>query len=148
MAFAWDGTGALMQWHVPATTAVLYLVACVVHNSRLARRGTAVQAGVKTPWLDRAAVLHNLLLVGFSGLVFVVAGYHFIRMVANVGLQAFLCPPPADDASVQWSVLTWLTGGAFDHYRSDPLPPLSGPLHYWCYIFYISKYYEVCCARP
>ena len=147
MAFAWDGTGALMQWHVPATTAVLYLVACIVHNSRLPRRGVALQTA-KTPWLDRAAVLHNMLLVGFSGLVFVVAGYHFIRMVADVGLHAFLCPPTLDDASVQWSVLTWLTGGAFSHHLSDPPPPLSGPLHYWCYVFYISKYYEVRCGRP
>lgn len=142
MAFAWDGTGALMQWHVPATTAVLYLVACIVHNSRLPRRGVALQTA-KTPWLDRAAVLHNMLLVGFSGLVFVVAGYHFIRMVADVGLHAFLCPPTLDDASVQWSVLTWLTGGAFSHHLSDLPPPLSGPLHYWCYVFYISKYYEL-----
>ena len=126
--FAWDGDGWLMHWSRPAAVAALYLLACAVHNARLgssanALRSTGNGKSSASPILSAVSVAHNALLVGFSALVCAMSAYHFAAHLAHSGLHAVLCPPP-------------IAGGALP-------PPLGGRLHLWCYVFYLSKYYEM-----
>ena len=129
--FTWNDTTWLSHWSQPATAAAIYLLACGIHNSRLHRmKREAANAAAKnaaspsTPLLDAAAIAHNIVLVAFSALVCIIATYHFVERVAKAGLHNVLCPPPLPATSA-------------------PPPPLSGRLHYWCYVFYVSKYYEM-----
>ena len=91
-SFQWpeDGGG---HRSFAALTAVLYLMACSLHNYRLRQR-KHVTASKATPILDAASIAHNILLVAFSALVFAVAGYHFALLISSSGLRDFLCQPP------------------------------------------------------
>jgi len=125
--FAFDGSGPLMHWSWSAAAAGLYLAACALHNARRDRSRRATEEVASRPWtlLDSAAVVHNCILVVFSMVVFVLASAHAGDAVAARGLHSFLCPPPPAPGSV------------------SPPAPLHGPLHFWCYVFYLSKYYEM-----
>ena len=121
--FVWDGTSWSQHWHVPFATAVVYLAICVTHNARLRRRKPLAHDDDRaSPLLSAASVAHNAVLVVFSALVCVVSTYHFASEVAAAGMHAVLCPPPLATAAEA---------------------PLGGRLHLWCYIFYVSKYYEL-----
>lgn len=118
--FVWDGDGLLMDWSRPAAAAAIYLFACVASNSARPRgqRPPAPPSALPA-YIERYALAHNAVLVAFSALVCVCTSAHFAAEVSRVGLRSILCPPP------------------------QQLQPLAGPLHYWCYIFYLSKYYEM-----
>ena len=148
-SFQWpeDGGG---HRSFAALTAVLYLMACSLHNYRLRQR-KHVAASKATPILDAASIAHNILLVAFSALVFAVAGYHFALLIASSGLRDFLCQPPLPAAlpPTGFGLLNSLLGvgggdvGGSSSSGSNLPPPLSGRLHSWCYLFYVSKYYEL-----
>ena len=130
--FVWSRSLPLSHPAIPAITALAYLLACAAHNSwRLPSRAArsaereqpAALSAAGATWLDGAAVVHNALLVGFSALVCVCSSRHFARVLSEHGLHSFLCPPP----------LGHPCSGA----------PLRGPLFWWCYVFYASKYYEL-----
>ena len=123
-SFKWDGDGWLMHWSRPSAVAALYLLACAVHNARLGSRGKA-RDGEDRPsaLLSAVSVVHNWLLVAFSTFVCVMSAYHFAAHLAHSGLHTVLCQPP-------------IAGGALP-------PPLGGRLHFWSYVFYLSKYYEM-----
>jgi hypothetical protein len=121
-AFVWDGHGVLMDWRTPAAVAAIYLVACSVHNSRLQSVKSAPAA---SPIVDAIAITHNVVLVVFSAVMCAGSTYHFAELLRRIGLRTFLCPP--------------LPVGGTTH----DLLPLGGPLHWWCYVFYLSKYYEL-----
>ena len=130
--FVWSRSLPLSDPAVPAITALAYLLACAAHNSwRLPSRAArsaereqpAAVSAAGVTWLDGAAVVHNALLVGFSALVCVCSSRHFARVLSEHGLHSFLCPPP----------LGHPCSGA----------PLRGPLFWWCYVFYASKFYEL-----
>ena len=118
--FVWDGDGLLMDWSRPAAAAAIYLFACIASNSARPRgqRPPAPPSALPA-YIERYALAHNAVLVAFSALVCVCTSAHFAAEVSRVGLRSILCPPP------------------------QQLQPLAGPLHYWCYIFYLSKYYEM-----
>mmetsp|Transcript_16076 Transcript_16076/g.34893 ORF Transcript_16076/g.34893 Transcript_16076/m.34893 type:complete len:284 (-) Transcript_16076:24-875(-) len=119
-AFVFDGTGLLMRWSRPATAAAIYLIACAYHNHRI-RRMRAALSPEQERVVSTIAVLHNILLVCFSAVVFVFVAHHFAATMRDLGLHAFLCAAPT----------------------ASGVAPLSGPLHWWAYIFYLSKYYEM-----
>ena len=141
--FVWSRALPLSHPAIPAITALTYLAACAAHNTwrlpsraeqaaeraaksvlatrKLLLTGPLIRAS--TPWLDTVAVLHNALLVGFSTLVCACSSRYFALVIWEHGLRSFLCPPP--------------TG----HPCSGT--PLRGPLFWWCYTFYASKYYEL-----
>ena len=127
--FVWDGDGMLMHWSRPAGAAAVYLAACAYSNR--ARRGhsasaTAIKSTPSAPApaiVAVFAIIHNAALVCFSAFVWVRAGGHFAVELSRVGLRDILCPPPLP--------------------TKLPPPPLSGCLHFWCYVFYLSKYYEM-----
>jgi len=111
-------TAPLAHWSRPAATAVVYLLACVAHNARL--RGGKSRAP-PSALLDAVTAVHNAALCVFSAGIFVIAAYHFARLLGEAGLRDVLCPPvPA-----------------------GPRLPLAGSLHFWAYVFYLSKYYEL-----
>jgi len=110
----------MQDWRVPATVAAVYLSACALHNHRLSRSTPS-----SSTLLDISAVAHNVILVIFSAVVFVGSTYHFVEDLQIRGFYSFLCPP--------------LPAGA----STSELPPLGGTLHWWCYVFYLSKYYEL-----
>lgn len=126
--WVWDGHGVLMHWSRPAATAAVYLCMCAAHNARLRRKRrdarsrppATVESG--SDLLSAASVAHNALLVAFSALVCVVSTHHFTAELVASGWLNMLCPPPS---------------------ANKPAEPLGGRLHYWCYIFYLSKYYEL-----
>ena len=120
--FTWDRSRLLSHWSHPTIAAALYLAACAVHNRRRSRSSpkSSTEPVAPSPLLDAASVLHNAALVAFSALVFCVATHHFLALVNHSGLADFLCPPPP-----------------------PPPPPLAGRLHFWCYLFYLSKYWEL-----
>jgi hypothetical protein len=84
------------------------------------------------PTLNALAALHNGLLALFSAVACAAGTYHLAILLQSSGLHTFLCPPlpPAS-----------LNGPARADGRVSP--PLAGPLHGWCYIFYLSKYWEL-----
>lgn len=118
-AFVWDGDGWLMQWSRPAFVASVYLLICCAHNMR--RRSTCNVVTEEAPLLGKIAVLHNAILVIFSVVVCCCSTKLFVADVAALGLHVVLCPTPRIAAQL----------------------PLAGKLHFWCYIFYLSKYYEM-----
>ena len=128
--FSWDDEALpASHWSRPAVVAVIYLIACGLHNQRLRMKQTAgVPTKGASPLLFLASVTHNANLVVFSSVTFFLAGYHFLDLVSSTGLRTFLCPP----------VPTMRIGNP-----SLPPPPLSGKLQFWSYIFYLSKYYEL-----
>lgn len=122
--FEWDGGGVFMRWEVPLGTALLYAACCVAHNRSLPRPPSAAPPHRIPAWVDALATLHNAVLVLFSVWIFWNATTLFLGCVLRDGIAQFLCPP------VQVPNV------------SKP-PPLSGALHYWCYVYYLSKYYEL-----
>jgi len=130
--FVWSRSLPLSHPAIPAITALIYLAACAAHNtwrlpSRAEQAAERVAAAKRAPacmsWLDAVAVAHNVLLVGFSALVCVCSSRYFALVIWEHGLHSFLCPPPVGHPC----------SGA----------PLRGPLFWWCYMFYASKYYEL-----
>ena len=119
-AFTWDDSLLLSHWPQPAIVAVIYLITCAIHNRRCSKASSKASTEAPSPLLDAVSVLHNAGLVAFSSLVFCVATHHLIDIVTRSGLTDFLCPPPP-----------------------PPPPPLSGRLIFWCYLFYLSKYWEL-----
>ena len=119
--FTWNGHRLLMHWTRPAAVTVLYLLGCFLHNNRLRK---AKPTSTDSTVVEVASIVHNAMLVVFSFVVFVASTYHWLCDVAEHGLHHFLCHPLAANGD------------------SKP-PPLAGPLHWWCYIFYLSKYYEL-----
>eukprot|EP00966_Prymnesium_polylepis_P332911 7388387-Prymnesium_polylepis.1 len=120
-AFVWDGRGALMHWSRPAAAALLYFICCAVHNATL----TSSTSTARLPRLvDRVGVMHNLVLTLFSVVVFCNSTALFVAELRRAGLRAFLCAP-VEVPGVSMPA------------------PLGGALHYWCYIYYVSKYYEL-----
>jgi hypothetical protein len=122
--FRWLGTGYLQQWPFPAVVAALYLVSCFAHN---AGRQSRDKPPASTPIIDRIAVVHNVLLTAFSALVCAASSAHLAPVLRESGLRGFLCPPMPADAAL----------------ASAAIPTLEGPLFFWCYVFYLSKYYEL-----
>ena len=124
-AFVWDGRGFLMQWPPPVIAAVAYLTGCVVHNRSVAALSSAPKATSQKErgltLLDRAAVAHNAVLVVFSAVVCTCSTLLVAQYIGSVGWREFLC----------------------DSRTSEPQSPLRGPLHGWCFVFYVSKYYEM-----
>lgn len=118
---------------------------CLTHNAR------RVRAPLAPAWvLDALATVHNLALVVFSAAVFVVATYYFAgHLHATGGLHNFLCkPPPSAAAAADGSNSFRQSRSARDLAAATAaaavaLPPLAGHVHYWCYIFYLSKYWEL-----
>lgn len=127
-AFVFDGASLFMDLSMPTVTAIVYFACCAVHNLRrqegLQRSGSQ---RLSSSWIDGLAVMHNAVLVVFSALVCVIATYHVVLKLRSVGVHAFLCP----DTSAPVATDGWGS------------PRLSGTLHFWCYVFYLSKYYEL-----
>ena len=118
--FVWDGKGSLMHWSTPALVSTIYLAICAAHSLR---RTKPPLASART--LDTVTALHNVLLAAFSAVACAAGTYYLAAHLSkNGGLHPFLCPPVPSEPSL------------------TP-PPLSGPLHGWCYIFYLSKYWEL-----
>ncbi len=142
-AFVWEsGSTLLMRRSVPATVGAIYLAAVFAHNARLRRLGKPSASARKessSPWLDAAAVVHNALLVAFSAVVFVVSTFHASAQIRASGLHRFICPEPAPPAGGSVFGAWWPAASS----SAAAPPPLSGPLHFWCYVFYASKYYEL-----
>ena len=105
----------------PAAAAAIYLLASVASNAARPRGSgkQRPQAAAAPAFVEQFALVHNAALVAFSALVCVCTSAHFATEVSRVGLRSIMCPPP------------------------QQLQPLTGPLHFWCYIFYLSKYYEM-----
>ena len=118
--FVWDGNGPMMHWSTPALISSLYLAVCVAHSMRRTRPPPLASART----LDAVTALHNFLLAAFSAVACAAGSYHLAVHLGNGGLHSFLCPPVPSKPSL------------------SP-PPLSGALHGWCYIFYLSKYWEL-----
>ena len=123
--FVWDGNGPLMHWPRPAAVAAIYLALCVIHNrARATSSKDPSNKHSSAPVLSAVGVAHNALLVAFSALVSVATSTHLVPIVQQHGLRHFLCPPMPATPIVS-------------------VPTLSGPMYFWCYIFYLSKYYEL-----
>ena len=105
--FTWSRSLPLSHPAIPAITALAYLAACAVHNTwrlpgRAAQAAERVAAAnsqmtrqrsvqaVRTSWLDGAAVVHNVLLVGFSALVCVCSSRYFALVIWKHGLRPVL----------------------------------------------------------
>ena len=139
--FVWDGSRFLMNWETPTAVAAVYLSACAMHNIRLARR--AKQGSAQPfPLLDAVSVTHNAILVSFSAIVFIAAGFRFVAVIEKTGLRSFLCPPMHPPSAGLAGFFTLMLSDGSDSAPQLP-PPLAGELHYWCYVFYLSKYYEL-----
>lgn len=123
--FVWDGTWPLMHLSGPAAISALYFLMCAAHNMRRERRPLA---SART--LNALAALHNGLLALFSAVACAAGTYHFVALLQSGGLHNFLCSP-LPPASPKARAGAWAA------------PPLAGPLHGWCYIFYLSKYWEL-----
>eukprot|EP00965_Chrysotila_dentata_P107757 3559115-Pleurochrysis_carterae.AAC.1 len=121
--FCFDGAGLLMHISRPAIAACLYFVTCVVHNWRMRNRRDGIAAPPQI--IKYIAISHNAALVVFSALVFIAVGKLLVEQLSSSGLHRFLCPAPLHQ------------GG-----QANP-PKLCGPLYWWCYLFYLSKYYEM-----
>jgi len=118
--FVWDGEGILMHWSVPTATATIYFGCCAAYATAILPKRAATQAP-RRDWLGAA---HNLALVLFSAWICCNSTALLAAQVSRDGLQHFLCAPVTTPNV------------------SRP-PPLAGPLHYWCYLYYASKYYEL-----
>ena len=89
-SFMWDGSGPLMHWSRPATTAFVYLACCVAHNSMLPSGGLLATSA--STLVDKLGIVHNLLLVAFSVVVFWNASTLFVDELHRGGIYNFLCP--------------------------------------------------------
>ena len=134
--FAWEGTGHV---RLASLTAGVYLTTCVVHNRRKQRKKMTNEPSSRL--VDLVSIVHNLILVVFSGVVFVGSIHAWLQHVEEVGLHEFLCPsPPTSPASRSLFASLFVNQLPASHQQRAPL---SGPLHWWCYVFYLSKYYEL-----
>jgi hypothetical protein len=117
----------MMHLFGPVAISALYLLMCAAHNARKERRPLA---SART--LNALAALHNGMLALFSAVACAAGTYHLMALLQSRGLHNFLCPPlPPASARIAARAGGW------------PAPALSGPLHGWCYIFYLSKYWEL-----
>ena len=105
-----------MQWSRPVTTAAVYFICCIAHNRALPSLNA-----LGGRYLDRLSVAHNIALTLFSALVFVNAASLLLAEVRLTGWHNFLCAPVQPGAHAA----------------------LRGDLHRWCYVYYVSKYYEL-----
>merc|ERR1712113_247947 len=104
-----------MHWSRPAAAAFVYLMGCMLSNRRVLNVRSSRSKGYEKA-VSTLAIVHNLLLICFSAVVFVCVSRHFTNLILTVGLHEFLCAQPSVNG----------------------IAPLSGPLHEWAYIFYIS----------
>ncbi|KAG8464812.1 hypothetical protein KFE25_010180 [Diacronema lutheri] len=113
--FAWKSAPLSgLAW--PAATAIVYVGISIALASRVrASRGT-IQA---PSWLPAATIAHNIVLVVSSGIMF-------------AGLALELLARARGSASAHFVVC------------ADPLTERpTGPLYFWAYVYYLSKYYEL-----
>lgn len=127
--FVWlPGQTPLSDGRCVVAVSSIYVACCCTHNWALGRSGRAVgdKSGAgsgkrrSAQLIKLVAAVHNAALSLFSLAIHVLVGAELFRAVQRDGLFAIACPDP-------------LTG--------DTL--IRGPLMFWCYIFYVSKYYEL-----
>lgn len=100
----------------PIATAALY----VALSAALARRARA-GGGTLTPpgWLSKATVVHNIVLIVSSAAMFAGLAYELLVRVRATGSARFVvCADPSTERP-------------------------AGPLYFWAYAYYLSKYYEL-----
>lgn len=117
-SFVWSEQLPLAHWAVPLGTAIVYIALCCLHNARLSRGYQAAARGRAGAAMVAASTIHNIILIAISLLL--ACGTAREVFLWAPSLDYFLCLPPLE----------------------GPLP-LQGPVHAWCYLAYLSKYYEL-----
>jgi len=115
--FVWSDDLPLAHWTVPLSTAAVYIALCCLHNARLGRRQQAARPAAGA-FMVAASTVHNIILITISLVLAFGTAREVVRRVPSLDL--FLCSPPL--LSPQ---------------------PLGGAVHAWCYLAYLSKYYEL-----
>ncbi|KAJ1640098.1 ELO family [Pavlovales sp. CCMP2436] len=113
--FAWgDAPLSGLTW--PAATAVAYIALSV----GLAARVRTASGEAKPPaWLPFAVVAHNVVLVASSAAMFAGLAYELLARARGAGTAQFVvCADPSAERP-------------------------AGPMYFWAYTYYVSKYYEL-----
>lgn len=110
------------HWRTPLIATCLYLLFIALSNSTIDH-----PLRVKTSHWTKSSfvfktfsILHNACLVLFSSTIFVGFSIDFIDYIQEHGLSLILCPPVENQNDL-----------------------LRGRIFYWCYLYYISKFYEL-----
>ena len=110
------------HWRTPLIATCVYLLFITLSNSTLDH-----PLRVKTSnWTKSShvfktfSILHNAALVLFSSIIFVGFSIDFIDYIKEHGWSLLLCPPVENQNEL-----------------------LRGRIFYWCYLYYISKFYEL-----
>ena len=110
------------HWRTPLIATCVYLLFITLSNSTLDH-----PLRVKTSnWTKSShvfktfSILHNAALVLFSSIIFVGFSLDFIDYTKEHGWSFILCPPVENQNEL-----------------------LRGRIFYWCYLYYISKFYEL-----
>mmetsp|Transcript_23992 Transcript_23992/g.31367 ORF Transcript_23992/g.31367 Transcript_23992/m.31367 type:complete len:260 (+) Transcript_23992:96-875(+) len=98
----------------PIATAIIYVVCAVVYKLR-SKPGSSKEKPTRD--LRNVQIFHNLVLSGGSLLMLLGAIFDIWRRAGAHGYSFLLC--------------------------EDPLMTSSGPLYFWSYLYYLSKYYEL-----
>lgn len=114
--FVWaEAPLSSLAW--PVATAVAYVALSVLVAGRVrANKGAPAAAPA---WLSTAVIAHNVVLVVSSAVMFVGLLYELAARARATGSARFvLCADPATERP-------------------------TGPLYFWSYLYYLSKYYEL-----
>ena len=126
--FAWEpGVTPLSDGRIPTIVSLVYVAACCAHNRSLGLRDKAGDEAGKgeSSAVKLAAAVHNAAMVLFSTFIFLVVLWDAYFKFQRDGVYDTLCPAPL----------------AADDPRGPTL--MRGRLYFWCYVYYVSKYYEL-----